>query len=88
MEAPAGVPLGMGDIQQALLNASTGIKACIWSGQYVDLPTLISAVGQHSLTMNMDGGQPMLSLATPGTKPVKHIWDWVRLFFTYAAIFC
>ena len=113
MEAPAGVPMGLGDIQQAIMNAASGMpptsnteqsepfsryfalgatldmrtKTRIWSGQYIDLPSLVSAVGRHGLTVNMDGGQPTLSLATPRTEPVEHIWAWVRLFFTYAAIY-
>ena len=63
------------------------IKAHIWAGQYVDLPSLISFVGRHSLTVNMDNGTPTLSLATPRTAPVEHIWAWLRLFPTYAAVY-
>ena len=112
IEQPA--PMPMMDIQQAILNASTGglppssttqlgepisrffalgatldmrIKVRIWSGQYVDLASLAIAIGRHSLTVNMDNGQPTLSLATPHAEPIEHIWAWLRLFFTYASIY-
>ena len=114
-EQPAVIPTGFGDIEQAILNASSGnfnppgqqnelgeglsrfftlgatldmrIKSRIWAGQYVDLPSLISSVGSNSLTVNMDNGALTLSLATPRTAPIEHIWAWLRLFATYTAVY-
>ena len=114
-EQPAALHNSLGDIQQTILNASSGIyeppgnqnelgaglsrfftlgatldmrlKARIWTGQYIDLPSLISIVGRHSLTVNLDNGAPSLSLASPRTAPVEHIWAWLRLFATYAAVY-
>ena len=67
----------------------TKIKNKIWAGQYVELGSL-SCRTDASLAVNVtesSDGQPHVALTTRKPKPPQNIYDWFRLFATYAAVY-
>ena len=63
------------------------IKAKICEGGYVDLGALCSPTDTTVSVAMGNNGQPSISLTPVRTKPPSSIYEWLRLFFTYASIY-
>ena len=63
------------------------IKAKTCEGGYVDLGALCSPT-DTTVSMAMgNNGQPSISLTSVRTKPPSSVYEWLRLFCTYASIY-
>ena len=64
------------------------LKVRIWNGEYIEVGSLTSTTNNPSLTINMSSDNPTLALSTPRSAKPDNIWAWLRLFHTYASIYC
>lgn len=63
------------------------VKAKIWGKQFVELSTLVT-VPEKSLAVTFDSSDnPMIALSTGKPKGITNIFQWLRLFGTYAAVY-
>lgn len=82
-----------GEAVNSFLTAGTTldpkIKAKIWNGEYVDLGSLRSQVSSSLGMTVVEGidGQPQVALTPARNKAPQTIYDWQRLYHTYAAVF-
>ena len=72
-----------------ILGATTDqkLKQKIWRNEYIDLLTLISSQDKQ-LTVTVDSANnPVLAMTAVKPKPIANIFQWLRLFSTYSAIY-
>ena len=62
------------------------IKAKVWAGQYIDLTTM-SHAEEKPMCLAINSKNSTLSLSQPRTSGPIHIYDWLRLFGTYSALY-
>lgn len=62
------------------------VKAKVWSGQYVDL-TAMSHAEDKPMLLSINSKNSTVSLGQQKTPGPIHIYDWLRLFGTYAALY-
>ena len=63
------------------------IKSKIHEGRYVDLGALSSPTDTAVSVAMGNNGQPTISLTPVRTRPPSSIFEWLRLFGTYASIY-
>jgi hypothetical protein len=62
------------------------VKAKIWEGKYVDLATL-GEQKEPTVAVSVNKDDSLVSLTPAKTPPPANIYQWQRLFATYAAIY-
>ena len=84
--APAGES-GLAAFMTLGMALEPRVKAKIWSLQYVELASLGSPI-DRSLAVTFDHADiPRIALTASKPKPISNIFQWLRLFGTYAAIY-
>ena len=89
-ETLADQALGESDFSSVMILGSTiteKTKAQIWANKYVDFSSLMSS-REKNLSVTFDSAtNQMIALSTNKPKPIVNIFQWLRLFATYASVY-